>query len=210
LKMPYLLKTLKMKLRYLLKILPAVLLAGFYSHAQTVYITRDITDTKEKKPFFGKIGAFSNFSFSLPFRANPEYGTNDPYTGEQNKSWFLPDGLNFQGGFGFHTGQTIALSLNAGIDGMISPKLVAAPVYGSIILRPKFNDDTAMIFQYGIGKAFALGRGDLSGLYQKYRLGFTDDENLGFFVEANYYGFGVYDIKQVSTISIGICILNFD
>lgn len=206
--MPYPHKTLKMKFRQLHKILATVLLAGFYSHAQTVYITRDIIDTKERRPLFGKVRTFSNFSFSAPFRANPEYGTNDP--NGNSGTWFIPDGLNIQGGFGLHTTQTLALSINSGIDGLITPKLVAVPVYGSLLINPAINEDSTLYIQIGVGQAFALGRGDLSGLYQKYRLGVTNSDKLGVFIEANYYGFGLYDIKQVSSINLGISLFNFN
>ena len=199
-----------MKLRLLHKLLVAALLfTGLYTHAQTVFVTREIPNTKEKHPLFEKIGAFSNFSFSLPFRANPAYGTNDPYN-EGNGTWFIPDGINFQGGFGVHATKRIALSINSGIDGLITPKLVAVPVYGSLIINPHLNEDTSLFFQVGVGHAFALGRGDLSGLYQKYRFGVGDTEGIGFFIEANYYGFGLYGIKQVSTLNIGICLYNFN
>lgn len=205
----YLHKTLKMKLRQLHKLLFAVLLAGFYGHAQTVFLTREIEDTQERKGLFSEVGAFSNFSFSAPFRANPAYGTNDPYN-EGNGTWFIPDGINIQGGFGVHATKTIALSINSGIDGLISPKLVAVPVYASIIINPHLNEDTSLFLQAGVGHSFALGRGDLSGLYQKYRVGVGDTEGIGFFIEANYYGFGLYDIKQISSLNLGFCIFNFN
>lgn len=198
-----------MKFQLQHKLLLAVLLAGFYGHAQTVFITREIPDTKEKRPLFGETGIFSNFSFSLPFRANPEYGTNDPYN-ENSGTWFIPDGINFQGGFGIHATKTIALSINSGIDGLITPKLVAVPVYASLIINPHLNEDTSLFFQAGVGHAFALGRGDLSGVYQKYRLGVGDTEGIGFFIEANYYGFGLGNLKQVSTINLGISLFNFN
>lgn len=184
---------------------------GFSQDGSTVFITKEIKDEKkEKKSFFGEAGVFSNFSISVPFRVNTERGTNDPDTGETSEYWFLPDGINFHGGFGVHSTETFALSINTGIDGMITPKLVAVPVYASLLVNPRFGDESTMALQYGIGRAFALGRGDLSGLYQKYRLGFTNGDKMGFFIEANYYGFGLRDIRQVSTINLGICLFNFE
>lgn len=191
------------------KLLFAVLLAGLYSHAQTVFVTREIPDTKEKHPLFEEMGTFSNFSFSLPFRANPEYGTNNPQN-EGNGTWFIPDGINIQGGFGVHATKTIALSINSGIDGLITPKLVIAPIYASLLLNPHINEDTSLFFQAGVGHAFALGRGDLSGLYQKYRFGVGDSGGVSFFIEANYYGFGLHNLKQVSSINLGISLYNFN
>jgi len=196
-----------MKLLPLLKYL--LLLTTFCGYSQTVFVTGDVKDTREKHGLFDEAGMFSNFSFAVPFRGNPDYGTNDP-DGGNSGTWFIPDGLNVQGGFGVHTTETIALSLNTGIDGLITPKLVAVPVYGSLLINPAINEDSTLYIQIGIGKAFALGRGDLSGLYQKYRIGVANSDKMGVFIEANYYGFGVYDIKQVSSITIGITLFNFD
>jgi hypothetical protein len=198
-----------MKFLQLNRLLLVLLLTGFYSHAQTVFVTAEIKDTKEKNGFFDSAGAFSNFSLSVPFRGNPEYGTNDP--NDTNKgTWFIPDGISFQGGFGVHATETFALSLNTGIDGLITPKLVAVPVYGSLLINPAINDDSTLFLQIGVGRAFAIGRGDLSGVYQKYRLGASDSGNTGIFIELNFYGFGLYDIRQVSSINIGISIFNFN
>lgn len=199
-----------LKMKSLHKLYFIVLLAVSYGYAQdgtTVFVTGEVKDVKkEKTPLFGEAAAFSNFTFSLPFKANENYDRYDDY----DDSWFLPDGITFHGGFGVHTTRTIAVSANAGIDGLISSKLVAAPVYGSLLLNIKFNDDTTMYAQAGIGKAFALGRGDLSGLYQKYRIGFSNGEHLGFFAEVNYYGFSVYDTKQLGTFNLGISLFNFN
>ncbi len=204
-----------LKMQSLRKLFLVLLLCASYGFSQegnTVFITKEIKDEKkERKSFFGEAGAFSNFSISVPFRANTLRGVNDPDTGEKtSESWFLPDGINFHGGFGVHSTETFALSINTGIDGMITPKLVAVPVYASLLINPRFSEDSTLALQYGIGRAFALGRGDLSGLYQKYRLGFTTGDKMGFFIEANYYGFGLRDIRQVSTINLGICLFNFE
>ena len=201
-------------MKFLHNLFLLLLLAISYGYAQdsnTVFVTKEIKDEKkQKKSFFGEAGAFSNFSLSVPFRANTERGTNDPDTGEESEYWFLPDGINLHAGFGVHTTETIALSVNAGLDGMLTPKLVVVPVYASLLVNPRFGDESTVALQYGIGRAFALGRGDLSGLYQKYRLGFTNGDKAGFFIEINYYGFGLRDIRQVSTVNLGVCLFNFE
>lgn len=174
---------------------------------ETVFIAGDVKDKKEKNNLFGEAGAFSNFSISVPIRGNnPTHDSDDT----SDKPWFLPDGINLHGGFGVHTTQTIALSGNIGLDGLISEKLVAVPIYASLILNPQIGDDFSIYAQAGIGQAFALGRGDLSGLYQKYRLGFANSDNLGFFVEANAYGFGIYSTGQIYSVAIGIALFNFE
>ena len=204
---PSLHRTLKMK--FLPKLFLILLFVVSYGYAQdgtTVFVTGEAKDVKkEKTPLFGEAGAFSNFSISVPLRGN-----DSDYDPEEDISWFAPDGISFHGGFGVHSTETIAFSINTGIDGMISKKLVAAPVYGSLLFNPKVGDETTLIIQAGIGWGFALGRGDLSGLYQKYRLGLANGDNMGIFIEANIYGFQLYDAKEVSSLNLGVCLFNFD
>ncbi|MHA3786926.1 hypothetical protein ACX0HA_01850 [Flavobacterium hauense] len=172
----------------------------------TVFVTGEIKkEKKEKTPFFGEAGAFSNFSISVPLRGN-----DSDYEPEEDISWFAPDGISLHGGFGVHSTETIAFSINTGIDGMISKKLVAAPVYGSLLFNPKVGDETTLTLQAGVGWGFALGRGDLSGLYQKYRLGFANGDNMGIFIEANIYNFELYNATQVGSLNLGICLFNFE
>ena len=205
--MPYLHRTLKMKSLH--KLFLILLLAVSYGYAQdgtTVFVTGEIKkEKKEKTPLFGEAGAFSNFSISVPLRGN-----DSDYDTEEDISWFAPDGISLHGGFGVHSTETIAFSINTGIDGMISKKLVAAPVYASLLFNPKVGDETTLILQAGVGWGFALGRGDLSGLYQKYRLGFANGDNMGIFIEINAYDFDLYQSTDVGTINLGICLFNFE
>lgn len=195
-------------MKYLHKLSVIFLLIVSYGYSQeTVFITSEAKEDKEKKSLFGEAGAFSNFAVSVPIRGNdPNYISDD----NSDRPWFLPDGINLHGGFGVHTTQTIALSANAGLDGLISEKLVAAPVYASLILNPKIGDETSIYAQAGIGWAFALGRGNLSGLYQKYRLGIANGDHIGFFAEVNAYGFGIYSPNQIYSFNIGIALFNFE
>jgi hypothetical protein len=185
-----------------------LLLTGSCAYAQTgttVFVTGEAKEVKkEKTPFFGEAAAFSTFSISIPIRGNDSDSGDD-----EDRSWFLPDGITAHGGFGVHATETFALSANAGIDGIISEKLVAAPVYASLLINPSVSDGASLYFQGGVGYAFALGRGDLSGVYQKYRIGFTNDEDKGVFIEVNSYGFGVYNNTNIYSINLGVSFFNF-
>lgn len=212
--MPYPHRTLKMKSKLLHRlyfILACMATSGIYAQdddkPETVFVTGDIKNIKkEKMPLFGEAGRFISFTASVPLKAN-----DNDYDSEETKDrpWLSPDGINLHAGYGVHSTETLAISAHTGIDGLISEKLVAIPVYGSLLLHPKISEKTSLVFQAGIGWSFALGRGDLSGLYQKYRVGYTTN-NTGFFLEVNAYGFGIYDIHQVASLNVGITLFKFD
>lgn len=183
-------------------------------HAQdkTVFITSEEGFKKKDKDragLFDEAGLLTTFSGSMSFKFNPNRGTTDPDTGETDDNWFVPNGLGIHGGLGIHTTQSIALTINTGIDGKLESKLIAVPVYASLLLNPTIND-SSLFFQIGMGQAFALGRGNLSGFYQKYRIGIADEEGLGFFAELNLYGFDTYSTQQLATLNIGVVLFKFD
>lgn len=180
------------------------------SFGQTVFITSDKERPKEKKEDKIQDGSykFIQHAFSLSFRANPDAHKVDEYTQEKG-SWFLPDGFSYHAGYGTHLNNWLGISLNTGIDTSLNEKLVAVPIYGSLFLNPHFNEDSSVLFQVGFGQSFALGRGDLSGFYQKYRLGIVSEDELCFFVDLSFYGYSPHNINQTSTISLGISLFNF-
>ncbi|MXN92120.1 hypothetical protein GR160_12875 [Flavobacterium sp. Sd200] len=188
-----------------------LLLSGLKASCQdtTVFITKDEEPEKQKgSGFFEEFGKFSMFTLSLPLRVNPEHGQNDNNSG--NSNWFLPDGLSAHGGFGTHVAESFIFSTNTGIDWHIATKLVSVPVYGSIVLTPSLSDKTSLLLQAGLGYTFAIGRGDVSGLYQKYRIGLTSENAAGIFAEVNFYGYAWKDAPQMGSINLGICLLIFD
>jgi len=199
---------LKMKLH--LKLCLIFFATSLYCAAQntTVFITS--ADEPEKKTgsgFFSEFAPFSQFAISFPFRSNPEYGETN--NSDSNNNWFIPDGLSAHGGFGVHVYESIAFSANTGVDWQITPKLVSVPVYGSVLLNPSVSDESSILIQAGLGKAFAIGHGDISGTYQKYRLGYFTNY-YGIYGEINFYGYAWNDAPQMSTINVGICLLNFE
>ena len=174
----------------------------FGSGAQTVYKT--YTPDEDKA---GNSIVLSQFSFSLPFNANSNRGQNY-VDGTSNNNWFVPDGLSAHGGIGIHFKKWIGISANTGIDWRISQKLVSAPVYAMLTINPHFNKETSLVLQGGIGQAFALGRGNLSGTYQKYRVGIHFDDIM-LFADASSFGYPVKDITETGILSLGISLLNF-
>ncbi|RZJ58993.1 MAG: hypothetical protein EOO45_26155 [Flavobacterium sp.] len=169
----------------------------------TVYVTINdsIENSKEKH-------LFSLASLSLPVRANPNSGSTNEYNNQNNNSWYIPDGINAHAGYGIHYNKWIGISANAGIDWKISDKLIAVPVYALLTLNPTVDNNVSILIQGGLGQAFAIGRGDLSGTYKKARLGIMNDGEFSFFVDISTYGF---DLKSepMGSISIGVAMFNF-
>lgn len=180
------------------------------SFGQTVFITAEQDTLKKKKEerIQDRNFKFIQHAFSLSFSRNPNANEVNEYNGKK-ESWFIPDGLSFHTGYGTHLNHWLGISVNSGIDSSLRQKLVAVPVYGSLFLNPHFNEDSSMLFQAGFGRSFALGRGDLSGFYQKYRLGIMSEDEICLFVDLSFYGYSPHDTQQISTFTLGISLLNF-
>jgi len=172
----------------------------------TVFITTD--DKPEDKKVYEGRGLFSQFSGAIYFVGNKNAGKRIEGS-DDTESAFLPDGLKAHAGFGAHLKEWTGISVNGGIDYQINPKLVFTPVYGTVFLNPHFGMDSSFVLEAGYGWAFALGRGDLSGFYQKYRLGYMNSDRISIFIEYNQMGFTYNDYKLVGGISIGLSIYNF-
>lgn len=135
---------------------------------ETVFITKPNPDGKQEKPF----PLFGQLSISIPVRATPERSESDAYDDTNTVfDYILPDGLSAHFGYGVHYKNWVGISADVGLDYIISEKLVTAPIYGSLFFSPQIWEDLNLYLQAGYGKTFALGRGDLSGTYQKYRVG---------------------------------------
>ncbi|SFQ71084.1 hypothetical protein [Flavobacterium akiainvivens] len=205
-----------MKKTLLLSLL-AILLYGFSASAQIKKPETVFKTTNEDAEPEGEKHYFGQFTLSVPLRSNPyrdEYysytddngnGTMD--AGERNYSaldYVWPDGVSAHFGLGVHYHKWIGISANVGIDWLATGKLVSTPVYGALFLSPKIWESTNVYLQAGVGHTFALGRGDLSGTYQKYRVGLDFNSETGFYLEVNRYGFNLYDMNPAGSISIGV------
>lgn len=184
-------------------LLSFALLASATSFAQdTVYQTFSSPEEKEHGILFTQV------VLSVPFNLNPNRGNYDPVT-EESEPWFIPDGISVHGGAGIHLKKWVGLSVNTGIDWRIRQKLVSAPVYGMLTVNPHFNKDTSVLLQAGFGQAYALGRGNLNGTYQKYRLGIMFDDDMCIFIDGSLFGYPLKDIRETGTFTIGFSLFTF-
>lgn len=150
---------------------------------------------------------FTQFDLSVPIIGNPNRDVEDPNTGEKGY-WLLPDGINAHLGYGLHHEKWIAVGMFSGIDWKVSNKFVAVPVFLNLKVSPALGGDTRLNLQASYGKAFVLGRGDLSGQYKKASLG-IEDADLGIFLEITEYGFGIYKADKIYSFSIGVSLVTF-
>jgi hypothetical protein len=151
---------------------------------------------------------YIQFDVAIPIKGNPERGETDA-NGNKNSSWFLPDGLNSKIGYGLHYNKWIALGINSGIDWKWADKLVIVPVFANVKLSPKISEDTRIALQLGLGKAMALGRGDLMGDYKKISLGVQTPDDLIIFIELSHYAIPINNQKDTGSISFGLSLITF-
>ena len=77
-------------------------------------------------------------------------------------------------------------------------------------MSPKIGEETRITLQYGVGKSFAIGRGDLMGTYQKISLGLENTNGICLFVEINNHGYKIRNnIDEVYSISLGVSLISF-
>jgi hypothetical protein len=103
----------------------------------------------------------------------------------------------------------VAISAHSGVEWRIIEKLVAAPIYANLTISPKIGDETRINLQLGYGYSFALGRGNLSGLYKKLSLGLETEEGIIFFAELSEHGYTLNGIDKIGSLSIGIALRSY-
>lgn len=183
------------------KILFFLLLIINVSFAQVEITINDANDIPTKKSL-----TFTQFEISLPLQGNKNRGEVYP-DGRTNDSWFVPDGVNANFGYGLHYNQWFGLSANAGIGMKLSEKLIMTPAFANLRIMPKIGEETRLGIDLGYGQTFALGRGDLSGTFKRIKLNLEADE-LQLFVEIVSYGINLNNNSQGS-ISIGVALVTF-
>jgi len=153
---------------------------------------------------------YHNLELAMPFKGNPERTSTDP---NANKSFLLPDGLSSKIGYGLHYKKSISVGLHTGIDWKISAKVVSAPVFANLKFSPRLteNDESRLFVNLGYGRAFALGRGDLSGKYLRGSLGLEakDDEkqSLLLFIDISRTDLVLpFYPEGIGSISLGIAV----
>jgi hypothetical protein len=141
---------------------------------------------------------FSQFELALPIKYNPDHS-------EENTTWFVPNGIVARYGYGVDYDETFGISLHTGLDFKGKQKVVNVPVFANLRFSPEIGESTNVVFEYGVGKAFALGRGDLSGVFQRYKLGLVSQMKAGLFVEYANYGYKINN-EQLRYLSVGFTV----
>jgi len=197
------------------KILLTVLIllsVACYSQDNTVFITSDTYKPKKDEPYNGSI-YYTQVGFCIPIVVDPEKEKVNNNYQDNNKGsfWdqFTIDGISLNAGAGYHFKKWAAIGINTGFDIHIRAQLAAVPVYGTITLNPHFGAESSFILQYGYGHVFALGRGDLSGPYSKYKLGVHIDDSILIYADVSVIDLPVNNFKKVESFSIGIDLMNF-
>ncbi|MFV0566805.1 MAG: hypothetical protein ACK5NB_13350 [Flavobacteriaceae bacterium] len=151
---------------------------------------------------------FLQADFSFPISANADDDSDYSYydDGDDWEPWFIPVGINASFGAGVHYNKWIALSVNTGISTSLEAKLATVPVFANLKLMPRISH-VYFGADIGFGKSMALGRGKLSGIFQRYKLFFGSDE-VQLFLEAQLHGYDLHG-EEAGNICVGISISNF-
>jgi hypothetical protein len=83
--------------------------------------------------------------------------------------------------------------------------LVCVPVYANFRLSPKVGKETRIYAQLGYGKSFAIGRGNLSGLYRKMSVGIENADGISIFVAFSAQNLIYNNFVKINSVSLGIC-----
>lgn len=151
---------------------------------------------------------YTQFDVTVSIKGNPDRDEENPYTHEKG-TWFLPDGIGSKFGYGIHYKKWIGLGIHSGINWEWTDKLVVVPVFANFRLSPLVGDDTRITMQLGLGKALALGRGDLMGDYKKIGLGIQNADDVMLFIELNHYSFPINHQRDSGNISFGLSLITF-
>lgn len=174
---------------------------------ETVFITSSEPREKNKEKEGRGFMPFTQLAIKMSVRGNPEGNDDDKL---ELSDFILPDGLEGHFGYGYLYNSWLGLSANTGVDTSISDKLVAIPVYAMITFTVDAFDDSSIVAQAGLGHSFAIGRGNLSGTYQKYRLGLIVGEFTIIHLDVSLYGYNPNEdkVSQTGSFSIGISLIN--
>ncbi|MGK4566862.1 hypothetical protein [Flavobacterium sp. 3HN19-14] len=185
-----------MKLRFAL----LFSLVSAFSLAQTIYVDTGFKPAKREKSN-NEFSRVAHFELAVPFVFNTHLGEYF-YDGTKDNTWFVPAGAGVKAGYGIAYAETISLSLHSGIEWY--QKLYIAPVFLNFNISSDVSDNGRLYIQAGIGRTFAIGRGNLQGVYQRYSIGYEDEEMIGFFLDLSLYGIKNEVGGHLGAVSLGI------
>ena len=188
----------------MMRVYKALLFILFVIHTSSAQVEITVNNSNDI-PTEKKI-TFTQFEISVPLQGNKNRGEMFP-DGSTNSSWFVPDGVNSNFGYGIHFNQWLGISANSGIGMKLSEKLVVAPVFSNLRIMPKLEEETRIGLDFGLGHTFAIGRGDLSGTFKRIKLNLEASE-FQIFLEVVSYGIRLNENSQGS-ISLGIALVSF-
>ena len=168
------------------------------------FVSLGFSQEEEKSLTFGD---YTQFEISIPLQGNKNRGEVFP-DGSSNNNWFIPDGVNANFGYGFHFNKWIGVSANSGIAMMISEKLITSPVFSNLRIMPNINPNSRLGVDIGLGKTFALGRGNLTGDFKRLKLNY-ENSDYQYFIEVVNYGIDIHNKSNLGSISFGIALINF-
>lgn len=119
----------------------------------------------------------------------------------------LPAGINAIVGYGLNYHNRLGIGLHSGLNTRWDEKLVAVPVFGNFRFSPMIGKNHFISMQVGYGKAFGLGRGDLSGDYKRINVGLGNTSEIirgAIFVEYNEMDFPIGDRKKIAAVALGV------
>lgn len=150
---------------------------------------------------FSQKKTFTQFEISFPLRVNPEFNF-------QGEDFFIPDGISSKFGYGVRLNDLLGLSIHGGIDYKIISELVSTPIYGQLTVLPKMSVDSRLLFQAGLGRTFAIGRGNLSGPYLNFKFGVTNGDAFSIFIDFASFGYNLHR-EPVRSLSLGFALITF-
>jgi len=149
---------------------------------------------------------YYKFDFGIPLISNPNYGNENPITGEE-EPWLTPDGIILRTGMGKDFSKWLGIGINIGFDWKESECMVKTPIFGSVRVSPLAGKECRLNLEAGYGRCLTLSGANLAGYFRKVSLGFDlsyEKDMIGIYFELCDYGFSKYYPDHVGNVSVGL------
>ena len=141
---------------------------------------------------------YTRVELSIPLSVNKYYG-------EENETFFLPDGVIGRVGVGIKANNWIRIGANFGVDWKASECVVIAPLYGSIEINPIVFEDFRFFIEPGYGINMIFEESGFNNEFKKISFGIENDKgDIGIFIELCEYGFRKNYDNIVGNVSVGL------